>query len=169
MAVSTNLAQGINTAGNAYVSAKATRAQGEYQKRIADINARTADAQAEDAVARGDREAAKKLQDTRKAMGAQKAAMAANGMDVNSADAIDILNETEVVGQTDIATIKTNAWREAWGYKSQAVSMAGEGNMKNLAAQNTARATLISGGMDAMTYGLKAGDAYKNKPKKAKG
>lgn len=169
MAGSANVAQAINTAGNAYVSAQATRAQGEYQKRISELNAKTLDAKAEEAIKRGEKDAMTKGQETRRFIGEQKAAMAAGGIDLSSAQATNLLSETETIGAADMANLRSNAWQEAWGFKSEAVSTRGQGEMQNYAAQNTARSTLISGGIDAMSYGLKAGAEYKSKaPKKDK-
>ena len=163
MAASANVAQAVNTAGNAYVSAQATRAQGEYQKKMSDLNARTAEGQAEDAIKRGNIAALEKTQETRRAIGAQRAALAAGGVDVNSDIGLNLQAETEAIGASDAQKIRANAWREAWGYKADAVTTRGAGEMANYAAQNTARSTLITGGIEAATYGLKAADEYKKK------
>lgn len=127
------------------------------------MNARSAEAQAEDALKRGDVEASKKAQQIRMATGAQRAAIAASGSDVTGEGATDILNQTQIAGQTDIATIKTNAWREAWGFRSAAVNARTEGEMNLNTAKAMERATLISGGIEAMSYGMKAGSQYKEK------
>lgn len=166
MGTSANLAQGINSAGNAYVQAQATRAQGDYQKRISEINARSAEAQAEDVLKRGENEAQKKLQETRKFIGQQKTAMAASGTDVNSQGALDLTADTAAIGATDVMTIKNNAWREAMGYKSQAIEVRGSGEMAQMAAKNNARSTMITGGIDALSYGIKAADSKSSKKAK---
>lgn len=165
-----NAAQGINSAGSAYNNAQAVKAQGEYQKMIYDINASEAEKQAVQAIEAGDLAVAKEHQKNRAIISSQRAAAAASGTDVNSEAALDARREAETIGAANEMTISTNAWREAMGYKSQAINLKSQGKFTSLAAQNTARNTMVSGGIEAATYGLKAYDNYsKNKAPTKKG
>ena len=164
-----NVAQGINSAGNAYNNAQAVKAQGEYQKMIYDINASEAEKQAAQAIEAGDLAVAREQQKNKAIISSQRAAAAASG-DVNSEAALDARREAETIGAANEMTISTNAWREAMGYKSQAINLKSQGKFTSLAAQNTARNTMVSGGIEAATYGLKAYDNYsKNKAPTKKG
>ena len=53
-------------------------------------------------------------------------------------------------------TIENNAWREAWGYKVQAVSGQGQAAQTRLAANNVMDNTLLTGGLQAANYGAQA-------------
>jgi len=57
---------------------------------------------------------------TAQIFGMQRANMAANGVDLGSGSAHDVLTSTELMGGRDAAQLETNAMREAWGYKTQA-------------------------------------------------
>lgn len=171
MAAAAFASQATSSVGNSLVSASALRSQGEYQKRVAGLNAKTmeeaarrTEAQADDAVSRGETAANQRGQDIRKKVGSQRAAAAAAGLDPNFGSAADVMADTESVGAADQAAIKTNAWREAFGYKSQSLNLQSEavnstlrGETANLAAMNTARNTMITGGLEGAQYGLMAG------------
>ena len=52
--------------------------------------------------------------------GMQRAGLAANGVDLGSGSANDILTSTKIMAANDATTLQTNAMREAWGYSTQA-------------------------------------------------
>jgi hypothetical protein len=54
--------------------------------------------------------------------GTQTARMAANGVALDSGSALDVLTSTDVMGEADANTIRDNAGKEAYGYKSQAAN-----------------------------------------------
>ena len=45
--------------------------------------------------------------------------MAANGVDLSSGSPLDILGDTAMYGELDALTIRSNAEREAYGYRVQ--------------------------------------------------
>lgn len=184
MAAASAAFSGASNLGSAYVQSKALKNQGQYQKRIADLNAQNAEFQARgaeeqalDAEKRGMQSAARKAQETRALQGKQRAAIAADGGDPNSPENQDILNETASIGAADEAAIKTNAWREAMGFTTQANALRGEavnatlrGETMNYAAQNQARSTMITGATEATSKGIDAyGEVKKKKAAKKKG
>lgn len=52
--------------------------------------------------------------------GKQRAQLAANGVQLGSGSALDLLAGTKFIGNLDAATIHENALRTAWGYQTQA-------------------------------------------------
>ncbi|MDY7579352.1 hypothetical protein RGU70_13620 [Herbaspirillum sp. RTI4] len=57
---------------------------------------------------------------TAQTFGMQRAGLAANGVDLGSGSANDILTSTTMMGARDADQLQTNAMREAWGYSTQA-------------------------------------------------
>jgi hypothetical protein len=154
MGISSLLSGGATLYG-ASADAEAARAQGEYQKEVADTNARIADVQATDAITRGEKDANLVGRKTKEIVGAQRAALGASGVDVNSGSAVDVQSDTKARGAADELTIRNNAWREAWGYKVESQNATKAGQYAQMAGENTARTTILTGGLNALGYGLK--------------
>lgn len=91
-----------------------------YQAQIARNNQiiaqRNAQIAREQGAAEADRLNLKKAQVT----GSQRAALAAQGGDVNSGSPLDIVADTERAGTTDVATTRYNAALRAWGFENEA-------------------------------------------------
>lgn len=169
----------ISSVGGAYSDSEAKKAQGIYQEGIDNVNARFADFQAEDAVVRGEQQATeisrKSVRDLsivrrtgKQVEGAQRTSLSAQGIDIASGSAADILadtrrevfnDETEIkrAAELDVLTVKNNAWLEAWGYKAQEENYLSRGRMARTAGDSAARNSLLTGGLDAVAYGLRAG------------
>lgn len=135
---------GIGLYGSAQ-QARAMRKQGDYQKDMSDFNSDIAKIQARDAIYRGDKEAKQYLKKASTTIGSQRAALAAQGVDVSSGSALDIQEETAGQGALGALTIRNNAWREAWGYKVQAETYSKQGFLAREAAQSGARSTMLTG------------------------
>jgi hypothetical protein len=98
---------------------KAAQAQANYQAAVARNNKIIADRQAEDAIKRGSREEASYRRQVSQLAGRQRATLAANGVVVDQGSAGDILADTAEYGELDALTIRSNAEREAYGYRVQ--------------------------------------------------
>jgi hypothetical protein len=159
---------GISAASSlasAYGQSSAQRAQGVYLKAQADTNARLAMLNAEDAIRRGDLQSGVARRKGSAVSGAQKVAAAAQGVDINSGSAAALQKETEQLSEIDIQTIKNNAWKEAWGFKVQSEQYSSQGRYAEMAARNAAHGTMLTGGLAALSYGIKAASYYqKAKP-----
>lgn len=149
--------QALSTASSTYASVQAQRSQAEFQQSQLELNRRMADIQAADAISRGDREALKLRGQTRRLIGSQRAAQAAGGVDINRGDALDIQAETASLGAADELTIKNNAYREAFGYKAQALSYGAQGAYAGLAARNSIQNTILTGGFQFANSAVSAG------------
>ena len=148
--------QATGTLAQTYAQVQAQKAQAQYQKQVMESNIRMANIQGKDAVRRGDRDSSRAISYSKKVRGAQRAAMAAQGIDVNSGSALDIQDETAAMGELDALTAKNNAWREAWGYKVQALDYGAKGQLMAEAARNESRNTMLTGGLQALRYGAEA-------------
>ena len=107
-------------AGNAAERAgRAQRESAESQAGLSDFNAQVADLQAADAITRGQDEEHRFRTRVRSAIGAQRVDFAAGNIDVSQGSALDVQADAAVLGELDALTIRTNAAREAWGFKVQ--------------------------------------------------
>ena len=146
-----SLATGVGAAGTA-VSTGLTTAQtitlglsaagalagavGAYQtsrtaKATAQANADAAEQNAQDALARGDKDAAAVMRQSRAAVGAQRAAYSARGLDISEGTPADVIDQTDFFGQSDAATARTNARREARAYRAQGAGFQAEAGSLN--------------------------------------
>lgn len=147
-------AQTVLTGVSTYSQSRGIKAQGEYQAQQAAQNANLATLQSEDAITRGKRDVSAHKQQVRKLIGSQRAALAAQGVDVNYGSALDVQEDTAALGALDELTISNNAWRESFGYRVQATDYGFQGQFAKLAARNEARNTLLTGGAQIVNSGL---------------
>jgi hypothetical protein len=117
---------GVNAIGTVKAGNAAQRA-GEAQQRaansegdLADYNAAVAELQAKDALDRGVEDEQRFRTKVRGAIGAQRAGFAASNIDVGYGSAVDVQADAAFLGELDALTIRSNAAREAWGFKVQA-------------------------------------------------
>ncbi|MBB3461519.1 hypothetical protein [Rhizobium sp. BK377] len=99
--------------------AKATAEANKYNAQVAEMNAQIAEKQAKDAIERGKQEEQQKRLQTSQLEGRQRAAMAANGVDLSFGSPLDTIVDTAKMGEIDALNVRTNAYREAYGYKVQ--------------------------------------------------
>lgn len=140
---------GLMSASTA-MSAGSSFFSGRYNQQIADMNADMADAQARDAITRGQEEERRHRQSVQGLIGRQRAALAAQGVDVNSGSALDVQADAAKFGALDAVTIRNNAAREAWGYRVQAANYKAEGRLAFNRGMLDAGGTLLGGA--ASTY-----------------
>lgn len=154
----------------ASAEARALEAQGDFQKAQSEQNARLAEAQAAEIEAQGKKEAGLFRRKVRGKIGAQRAALAAQGIDVGVGTAQDLQIETANFGEDDAATIRRNAIRQAYGYRVEGIQGRTQGAMDSIAAQSRASATLATGGLQAANTIFSGVDSgyFTNKPKTTK-
>jgi hypothetical protein len=164
-------AYGQKKAGDAQAAAgRANREAANSQANLSDFNAEMADLQAQDAVARGDIDASRFRQTVNVMIGAQRAAQAANNVDVGFGSSVDVQADTRYLGEIDASTIRTNAAREAWGFRVNAadlreqarierktgVALAATGAAQQTASNLAAAGTLVTAGTSLLQqrYGM---------------
>lgn len=136
---------------NGYAQSQAIRANAAYQATISKINAQLAEMNADDAVKRGDAAALDYQQQVDDMLSNQKVAYAGQGVDLTFGTPQEVMRETKMRGALDIVTIKNNAWREAWGYKNEALQSTSQGKFAQITGEGQSRMTLLTGGMNAVT------------------
>lgn len=107
------------SAMGAYNQAKGEKAALEAQAQVELQNVQLAQWQSEDAIARGGNEANRAQLRGAQVKGSQRAAMAANGVDLGYGSALEVITDTDYLTAVDVQTIQQNAAREAWGYRVQ--------------------------------------------------
>jgi hypothetical protein len=154
--------QGVGNAASAYAESESIKAQGGYQRRMGNLNADLAESQSGDALKRAEGAVRDNKNQTRQKVGAQRASLAASGVDVGSGSAAQLQQDTELTGVQDEQTIRNNAIREAWGYRIQASNARAQGNFASITARGQANQTLINGGMRAAGNAFSAYGSYKD-------
>lgn len=150
----------IASFGSAWGAAAEQEANATFQAAMMDINSEVAKFQADDAIIMGNRAASEHLQKVRGVIGAQKAAMAAQGIEVNDNSALEVLEDTARSGAIDALIIRNNARREAWGFRVSSSQYASQAGFSRIAADYGPRGTLIGGGLDTFAKGLGAYSYY---------
>ncbi len=98
---------------------------------MAESNAAAASDAAKSAIERGDKDAASARRNAGQVVGAQRAAFSARGIDISDGTAADLLDQTDFFGQSDAATIRTNARKEAYNYQARAAGLNAQASMES--------------------------------------
>lgn len=136
--VATQIGAGLTSVVGSVYSAGTQKRSLQSQAAIAEINANIADMGAESALLQGNSEIAKLTMQVGQLKSRQRVSMAANGIDLGVGNAAEIAASTDLMKEVDVDTIRSNAARNAWGYRTQA------SNLRTEAASNRAAASGIS-------------------------
>lgn len=118
---------------------------GNQQDKMLHRNADIADLQAKDAIQRGAIDQKKMRRQTEQVIGKQRVNMAAQGVDINKGSAVDVVADAAYLGELDALTIKNNAAKEAWGYKTQADDLRYRGRLAKKEGEMGAFNTILGG------------------------
>lgn len=157
MMASSSATQGLSSIGTAYSQSQAMKSSGAYQNTVDQANAGMAGVESADAIQRGNTAATSNDIQARQAIGSSRASSAAGGVEVNSGSAAATQGSIAAVSALDALTIRNNAWRTSWGYQVTALNDSSAGKFAQQGADNNANNTLLTGGMGAVSSGLKAG------------
>ena len=141
----TQIGGAATSAIGARSSASAQRTALKSQAAVADINARIAELGAQSALQQGQRQVGALTHRAGQLKSSQRAAMAANGIDLSTGSAAEIQASTDIMKDIDVDTLTLNAMRTAWGYRTQAMNYQNEA----MAKRSTARG--INPGQAAFT------------------
>ena len=134
------------------VSAYSQYSAGQSQRALANKQAQIGEAQANDALARGvEAERRHRLQ-TRGLIGAQRASLAAQGVDVNDGSALDVQTSAATMGEMDAQTIRRNSQLEAWGFRAGAANTRASGQIAARAGALNATGTILGGVSRSYAY-----------------
>jgi len=141
----------LSSIGGAVLQSSAIKAQGTYANSIAQSNAAMANLKATQTLQAGDVAASRKQLQTEAAVGTARAEGGASGVDVNRGSPAMTQAGIATAGGIDVATIKNNAQRQAWGLQTQAIQETEQGQMEQLTAQQKSTQTLATGGLQAVS------------------
>lgn len=139
----------LATVSSTVAQSRAERAQGDYQSRISRLNAELATLSASDAIRRGERLTAQRFRQARQIIGAQRAAFAAQGVIVGVGTALELELQEAEAAAGDAITLRNNAYREAFGFRVEAISLEEEARLARTLGRERSRATLLTGGIMA--------------------
>lgn len=140
----------VSSIATGFESAAAIKSQGQYASTIANTNAAMANLKASQTLQAGDIEASRQQEKTQAAVGAARAAAGASGVQVNAGSPAMVRAGMETAGGIDVATIRNNAARSAWGYQTQAIEDTYQGQFDTLTAKAKSEQTLATGGLQAI-------------------
>jgi hypothetical protein len=90
---------------------------------VYDFNQKALEYQAVDAVTRGKQVEDLFRQQLKGFIGTQRVGYAGQNVDLSSGSPSEVISDTAYQGEFDALTIRTNAAREAWGYKTEATNL----------------------------------------------
>lgn len=131
-----------------------------YQAGIAKLQAQVARQNANYSFQTGEENAAKYGLQAAQRMGAITAAQGASGLDVGGFSAQQVRAGQQKVTEMDLAQIKSNAARQAWGYESEATMADAKAGLYKTAAKNTLAATPINIAASLISSGGSVADKW---------
>lgn len=168
--MATGIGMGFSAIGSAlgsFFSASGQKAALEAQANIAEINARTSENAAQSVLNQGKQQVAQSSLKYGAVKSGQKAALAANGVDIGTGNAAELQGSTDIMKEIDLNTLKANAVRSAWGYRTQSSNYQIEAMTKRVAADGispsmSAGTTLLSsaGKVASQWYALNKSGAF---------
>jgi len=124
------------------VTAYGQREAGRYNAAVAETNAALADMSAQDALARGTAEESRYRMNIRQLQGRQRAAIGSSGIE-RSGTALQALTDTAAIGELDLLTIRNNAAREAFGYRTQGLNYRAQARLDRFSGRVGSFATIL--------------------------
>ncbi|HEX9449753.1 MAG TPA: hypothetical protein VF920_17325 [Dongiaceae bacterium] len=106
--------------------------QAKYNAAVAHNNQIIAQQNAQDALDRGAAEEQQQRKKTQMLIGQQRSSLAAQGADLSSGSALDLVGDIAGTGELDALTIRHNAALEARQYQVQGVNFQAEGQLQKM-------------------------------------
>ena len=119
----------VSSAAGSYYGAATQKINLESQARMAEMNARISEMGAQSALSQGNKQAAALTLRAGQLKSSQRAAMAANGIDLGEGSAAEVQASTDTMKEIDKNQILVNALQSAWGYRMQGVNYQNEALM----------------------------------------
>ena len=154
------LGSGLSGIGSAFAAKENARAQRALNDAQGRINQKLIGVKKRDVIHRMDRDIYNYKTKINQTIGSQRAKMAALGLDLESGSALDIQMDTAWVGAQDEITIRTNAWKEAFGLDTQSLSFDAQNAFSNLTGRQQANSAMLAGTTSAFAGGMKFGSEY---------
>jgi hypothetical protein len=130
------------------MTAQSQYAAGRSNDRIARLNAQLSEDQALTAERRGKILAQRQRTEVQQVIGAQRAALAANGIRVDSVLASQLAMDSGMAGERDALEIENAAALEAMGFRTQGISTRLSGELARIEGRSDAINTAVRGVAD---------------------
>jgi hypothetical protein len=129
----------------------------QYNAALMQQNARIQENAAADAEKRGQRDADLERRRTRSLISSQRAAMAANGIDLDNGSALALQEGTAGLGEEDAMYREENGKREAYNFRVQSFNDRAQAKNLKKGSKNRAIGTLLGAGANAASsyYSMK--------------
>ena len=167
MGATAGIAGAASSLAQGAAEARAAESAGDFSRSQAEENARLQELQADDIEKKGQQEASLFRRKARGLIGKQRAALAAQGIDIGVGTAADVQAETAEIAEQDASQIRINAIRQAFGVRTAAINTRAQGEFDQIAGRAAARNALVTGGLGAVTSGAGAFN-FDAKPKSQK-
>lgn len=148
----------VASAGTVY-GGLAANAQGKYEAKVAEQNARLAAEQSRDAKERGQLDAARLDREYAQTAGAQRAAMAANGVDLSYGSAEAVQQDTAMMRGEDRAAHDRNVYNEMRGLDINASNYRSQAQASRMKGRNAMVGSVISAGGSLLSGASQFGKA----------
>lgn len=126
--------------------ANAAEAEAEYQAKVQRENAKIAEENAAVQRQQGIEEERMQRLKTARNVASQKTAMAANGIDVTTGTALDVIEDTATIGELDALQTRYNYERQALAYEAKADNFQNQANLDVLKGKNAQTAGYLNAG-----------------------
>lgn len=123
---------------------------GKAEKALAKSNRFISSLKEKNALARGQEAESKARGGTKKAVASQKATMASQGINLSTGSAVDVVRETEDVGELDALTLRNNAMREAFGHKVEGIGSELQSDVSGINRKAKGFSTFLSSGISGL-------------------
>lgn len=121
--------------------------QHNYEAKVAEANIKAENLRIVDALDRGAQERQEAARKQAQMMGAQRASMAANGIDLGFGTAGKFLADTAEIGQREQHAVSENTRREVMAYDINAANFGGQMN----ASRSAAKGAALAGAFDVVS------------------
>jgi hypothetical protein len=138
------IASSAMTAASGVQQYQGNRAMGRHAMQSAQREKQLSDLAAADALERGAHEQADARRKLNAFRGGQRTGLASSGFDANAGSLLDVVEDTNVLGENDILNIKFNAEREAWAARTQGQTALAQGQMDRAGYNSKATSSLLS-------------------------
>lgn len=149
--------KGIAMCFGQIVSAIGAQAQGKFEQKVAQRNAKIHKIQATQALARGEMDAATVGREFAQLVGRQKAVFASQGFDVSVGDPERITEATLAIGRQEQALVQYNAQLDAWAATEAAVGAITAGEAARFRANISTVSSSVSAAQGLVTTGREFG------------
>lgn len=142
------------SAASTVMQGYAAKQEGKYKEGVANYNTRRSENEAQREKNIGIQEENKQREATAQMQSAQRAQLAASGVDINTGSAANIQADTEMLGEIDALTIRRNYTDSSQAMMDSAELERAQGKAARKAGNNAFTGSLISAAGTALSSGV---------------